>query len=151
MNSTTFLDVLDRAKTLLESDAALAAFCQEKWEKALTAEIGYRSRREIAFSELPLVLITRPQVSDRWAPAKNVEQSRQEMRLYAGFQNPDRTAGTRELIAFEEKIEDALTKGNPFSDLALEAAVMDSVNDEGVISPAFFLVMQVSVLYRRKT
>lgn len=150
MNSTTFLDVLDRTKSLLESDAALAAFCNEKWAQRLTAAIEYRQRREIAFSELPLVLITRPLITNR-KRVRNGREAVHNARLYAGFQNKDRVAGARELVEFEEKLEDALTKHTPFSDLALEAAVGDSVNDEGSQPPAFFLVMQIDFLYRRNT
>lgn len=150
MNSTTFLDVLDRTKSLLESDADLSAFCQAKWGQALTAEIGYRARREIAFSELPLALITRPQISDRQR-VRAGREGRHTIRIYAGFKNTDKTAGTRELVEFEEKIEDALTRHTPFSDLCLEAEVAESVNDEGAISPAFFLAMNLSVLFRRAT
>ncbi len=148
MSTTTFLDVLDKIKTLLENDSALAAFCLEKWEQGLTVDIGFRHRREIAFTELPLVLVTRPQVAKR-SRHRHGREATHTARLYAGFQNPDFSAGTRELIEFEEKIEDALTNGNPFRDLCLEAAVGDSVNDEGAQPPAFFLVMQVDFLYRR--
>ncbi len=150
MQSHTFTDVLDRTRTLLEADAALGSFCPHHWGKSLTAEIRYRARREIAFSELPIVLITRPQVSNR----KGVRHGREGLHtihLYAGFMNNDAAAGALELVRFEELIEDALTVGNPFADLALDAAVGDSINDEGAAPPAFFTAMQLHVLYQRKT
>lgn len=150
MNSTTFNDVLTRVKTLIETDSDLSAFCNDKWGRAPTAAIRFRSRREIGFNELPLVLITRPQVTGR----KRVRHGREgvhTVRLYAGFVQNDPELGAAEQVAFEEKIEDALTRDNPFSDLALEAAVGDSVNDEGAQAPAYFTVMHVEVLFQRKT
>lgn len=146
--TTTFLDVMDRAKALLEGNADLQSFCLAKWNKALTAAIQFRSRREIAFSELPLVLITRPQVNDRQR-VRAGREGRHTMRIYAGFTQTDAAAGARELIEFEEKIEDALTENNPFRDLCLEAEAGESVNDEGAQPPAHFLVMHIQVLFRR--
>ena len=148
--TTTFLDVLDRVKTLLEGNADLQAFCLAKWNKTLTAVIGFRSRREISFSELPLVLITRPQVTER-ERVRAGREGRHTIRIYAGFSQNDAAAGARELIEFEEKIEDALTENNPFRELVLEAEVGESVNDEGAQPPAYFLVMQIRVLFRRNT
>lgn len=148
--SATFLDVLDRTRTLLENNPNLSEFCLDRWGYGLTAEIGFRHRREIAFSELPLVLITRPQVTSR-SRHRHGREGTHTMRLYAGFQNPDMSAGARELIEFEELIEDALTGSNPFRDLCLSAEVGDSANDEGAQPPAFFLVVQVNCLYRRNT
>ena len=150
MNTTTFLDVLDRAKSLIEGSADLQALCLAKWNRTMTVEIGYRARREIAFSELPLALLTRPQVTGR-ERVRAGREGKHTIRIYAGFTQTDAAAGARHLIEFEEKLEDALTENNPFKDLALEAEVGESVNDEGTQPPAYFLVMQLHVLYRRNT
>lgn len=149
MNSTTFNDVLDRVKTLIENDSVLAAFCTEKWGRAPSASVRFRSRREIGFAELPLILITRPQVTNR-ERVRHGRSGRHTVRLYAGFMQKDPELGAAELVEFEEKIEDALTRDNPFSDLALEAAVGDSINDEGAQPPAYFTVMHLEVLFQRK-
>lgn len=149
MHSTSFNDVVDRAKHLLETDKEFNGFCVARWGKKPGVNIFFRSRKEISFAELPIILITRPQVTDR-SRVRHGREGRHILRLYAGFHQNDRSIGMSELIWFEEMIEDALTRNNPFSDLVLEVAVRDSVNDEGVQYPAYFLAMHVEFLYQRK-
>ena len=73
------------------------------------------------------------------------------VRLYAGFLQNDPTLATKEQIEFEERLEDALTIGNPLVKQygALAAEVTVSANDEGRLPPAYFTVVELSVLFRR--
>ena len=86
--STSFTDVLDHLKSVLESDANLQSFCQASWGKNLAAQIVFKHRREIGMDQLPLILITRPQVRDRRG-VRAQQEARHTVRLYCGFWQKD--------------------------------------------------------------
>ena len=147
--NNSFVDVISIFKSKLENNANLQSFCQTKWGKVPAVKIVFKHRREISFQDMPLILVTRPQVGDRRI-VRGGQEARHRLRLYCGFYQDDPEKALTEQIGFEEAVDDAVTLNNPFSGIALEAAVKDSVNDEGSYHPSYFTVMDVEILCQRR-
>jgi hypothetical protein len=149
MALTTFADVLAGLKAQLESDPVLGEFCRARWNRDRQVRIEFKHRVEIGFDELPLILITQPRVSRREVLAGG-RVAWHRVRLYAGFQQNDRSQGVIDQLLFEELIDAAVLRDTTFGGLADESHVLDSVNDEGMHQPVYFCVMELDVLFTRK-
>lgn len=146
--SDSFVDVLNNVVDLLTNDAALTAFCQDKWGKTLTVQKGGRKRTEIDLDKLPIIRITRPQI-DKSYVEENVRDGKNICRFYCGFRQNDRAKGPDELIMFEEILDDTLL-GTPSDELgALVIDPKSATNDEGFLHPVYFFVADVEIQFRR--
>ena len=145
-----FTAVLKAIQVVLAEDSNLQTFSDEHWQKSITPEIKFKHRREVPFSDLPIIMITRPEIRDR-QPVAEGRKAAHTVRLYAGFPQKDPAQAALEAIEFEERIDDALTRDRKMGGLVLDLAVKDSVNDEGKFHPAYFCVMDVDVTFWRRT
>lgn len=141
------ITIMNNIVTTLQSDSAVAAFCTAKWGKALKVLKVYKRRIEISAEDLPIILITRPQVEKEFlVGARDVDNI---IRLYAGFQQDDREKALDEIIEFEETIDDALLVDHTRGGNAINTAPKASVNDEGEYHPVYFIAMDVAIKQRR--
>lgn len=141
------ITIMNNIVTTLQNDSALAAFCTTKWGKALKVMKVYKRRIEISAEDLPIILITRPQVEKEFlVGARDVDNI---IRLYAGFQQDDREKALDEIIEFEETIDDALLVDHTRGGNAINTAPKASVNDEGEYHPVYFIAMDVAIKQRR--
>jgi hypothetical protein len=145
---STFNDAIDQLVSILLADANLKAFCREKWGKSLKVETVFKSRVEINQSDLPIILITRPETEKSYL-VSNVRDSKHTIRLYCGFYQTSKEKGMEELIEFEEKIDDAMYDKYTLNNTCLNTTSQRSANDEGIYYPVYFMVMEVEILHRR--
>ena len=143
----TFNDVLDNLVTTLEGDSALSAFVTAKWGKSLTVLRVYKNRQEIQISELPVALVTRPEVRKNFLIGARDGEHR--VRIYLGFRQEDRLEAQAELIEAEELIDDALLVDQTGGGKAIDTKPAESINDEGSYHPVYFMVMDVLIKHRR--
>jgi len=143
----TFNDAIANLVTTIEGDSALSAFCLSKWGKALTVLRVYKNRTEIQLSELPIALITRPEVNKKFLIGAREGEHR--VRIYFGFQQDDRLKAQEELIEAEELIDDALLVDHTRGGKAIDTTPEASANDEGSFHPVYFMVMDVLIKHRR--
>jgi hypothetical protein len=141
----SFNDVLDSIKTTLEGDTALQTFCASNFSAALTVKRVFKRRTGI--SAFPVILITRPEVKKMFLVG--ARDGTHTMRLYCGFQQPDREKAQDNIVEFEELIDDALLNPEPAALSAMNIKPTVSVNDEGMYHPYYFIVMDVEVHHRR--
>jgi hypothetical protein len=144
----SFTAALGALKTQLEGNAALAAFCQSKWNRDLTVSISYKKRVEIHTSDLPVILITRPSVAK--SHLTGARDGQHTVRLYAGFHQPDRAQAQLDLIEFEELLDDAVLSDHTLGGTAISAIPTESANDEGEHHPVYFMAADVEVKHRRE-
>lgn len=144
---SSFTAVINNIVTTLQNDSALTAFCTAKWGKALKVMKVYKRRVEISAEDLPVILITRPQVEKEFlVGARDADNM---VRLYAGFQQDDREKALDEIIEFEETLDDALLVDHTRGGNAINTDPKASVNDEGEYHPVYFLAMDVAIKHRR--
>lgn len=122
----------------LNDDVALKEYAQNHWGKALSVRITYRNRTEISLTDLPVVLITRPEVR----PTDLVGSRKMEhrVRLYCGFHQRDPEKAALEMVEFEDLLEDAVMKNRRQGGHARYTAPAESANDEGRNHPSYFIV-----------
>lgn len=142
-----FTDAITALKTQLQTDAALAAFCAAAWGKGLTVQVAYKRRVEIHESDLPLILITRPDMKKKYLTG--VRDGIHRARLYCGFLKADREQAQLDLIGFEEAIDDAILADYTLGGTVIKAIPTESANDEGEHRPVYFMVMDVEIHHRR--
>jgi hypothetical protein len=148
----SFNDTLDDLKSTLEGNTGLAAFCTAQFGKNHTVKRVFKKRTEISIDELPIVLITRPDVTpEKWRPTER-EYTHNAL-VYCGFYCEDREAAQDILVEFEELMEAAiLTYKNPsmlpegITDIDPKAAL----NDEGYYHPVYFFVKAVEIQETRQ-
>lgn len=143
----TFNDVIANLVTTLEGDSALSTFCTNKWGASLTVPRLYKNRTEIQVSELPVALITRPEVKKNFLIGARDAEHR--VRIYLGFRQEDKLKAQEELIEVEELIDDALLADHTRGGKAIDTMPEASANDEGSFHPVYFLVMDVLIKHRR--
>jgi hypothetical protein len=143
----SFNDTLDDLKTTLEGNAALLTYCNTQFGKNHTVKRVFKRRTEIALDELPIMLITRPNVMPgKWRPGER--DYTHSVLIYCGFQCDDREEAQKILIEFDEVVDAAiLTHKNPNE---LPAGVTDidpraTINDEGYYHPIYFFVKQIEI------
>ena len=149
MNS--FVDVVDVIVSKLLSGNA-ASFALAKWGKALAVNKMFKHRTEIGLSELPLIMITRPEVvPDNWTLGER--EYKHLLRFYFGFHQPDKSLAQDEIIQFEEAIEDDFLSYKESGSLPAGVWDIDSkaaINDEGYFHPVYFAVKDVEIFTARQ-
>ena len=148
----SFNITLDNLKTTLEGDAAILSYCSTQFGKTHTVKRVFKKRTEISVDELPIMLITRPDVTpEKWRPTER-EYTHNAL-VYCGFYCEDREAAQKILVEFEELMETAiLTYKNPsmlpegITDIDPKAAL----NDEGYYHPAYFFVKTIEIQETRQ-
>jgi hypothetical protein len=144
----SFIDDLNAFVVRLENHAGLRDFIRSAFPgKNLTVMKTVRDRVEIQISDCPLVMMTRPTIQRvRQGNAVNLENA---VFLYGGIHEPDRTKALDELIQMEELMEDAmLTKTDLPGDRGIVVVPGDSVMDEGLYHPIYFVVKHFTVKER---
>lgn len=143
----SFIAKINALKVRLENNQALQNFCMNKFNKRLTVLKVFRDRTEISLSDLPIVMITRPQVNRTFAGY--MPKIEQIIYLYAGFHQIDREKAIDNSIEFEELLEEAINQKTQVSgDIPMAIMPGDSANDEGMFHPVYFLVMHLTVKER---
>lgn len=144
----TFIDDINALKIRLENYAGLLDFIRSTFPgKNLTVMKTVRDRVEIQPGDCPLIMMTRPTIQRiRQGNAFNLENS---VFLYAGIFEPDRTKALDELIQMEELCEEAmLSKTEIQGDKGMVVVPGDSVMDEGMFHPVYFVVKHFTVKER---
>ena len=144
----SFNDAIAQLVSILQNDAGLSTFCTDKWGKAHTVGKRFRRRSEINATEYPLIFITRPDVKKAYRLSGG-QENENTVRLYCGFQQDDREKVLDEVVEFEEKINDVLCANQRLNETAKEVHPEDSVNDEALYHPSYFIVMDVRIVHRR--
>ncbi len=144
----SFALCLKALQNILLNDSGLQGYAQKTWRKSISVKPAFRHRQEIKFSELPLILITRPAVTDREAH-ENIRRAKHRVRLYAGFWQKNPHTAILEQIGFEEAIDKVLVENFDINGTAIVATVKDSVNDEGVYHPTYFTVVDMEIYHQR--
>lgn len=143
----TFNDAIANLVTTLEGDSALSSFCNTKWGASLTVLRLYKNRTEIQISDLPIALVTRPEVDKNFLIG--ARDGKHRVRIYFGFLQEDRLKAQEELIEVEELIDDALLVDHTRGGKAIDTTPEASANDEGSYHPVYFMVMDVLIKHRR--
>lgn len=145
----SFLATIDGLVNALKTDAALSAFCSTNFAgRSLIISKTFKKRVEISSNDLPTIILTRPSVTKTFLN-NNVLHSLHTVLLYAGFWKKDYRATFDLVTQFEEAIEDALWRVAPESIGAMSIVPKNSVNDEGMFAPIYFLTMEVEIQHRR--
>ncbi len=140
----SFAAVLLQVKAALDNNVALAAFASTKWGAALTVKIVWRNREEVASSDLPLIMITRPTVRRSRNTYRRIDAA-SSVRLYAGFYQMDEELRQLELIEFEEAILDALQADSTLAGMVNSMSPADGANDEGALGEVCFTVQEIEI------
>ncbi len=107
----------------------------------------FKQRVEVSISELPIVLITRPQRSTEEGLARR-KDNEHTVRLYAGFHNTDRETALDNLLYYEEYIDAAVTADPERGGTAASTEFVTSQNDEGLFHPVYFTVIELRIQKR---
>ena len=143
----SFNDAIDALITLLETNPALTAFSLAKWQKRITVLAVYKDRLEVHDSELPLIMIVRPQVTPSYL--ENKVYGGHVVSLTYGFLQNDKLKGQPEAIEFEEKITDALLLDPSLGGVTENVTPGGTVVDAGRNHPRYFGVKSVDVMHKR--
>jgi hypothetical protein len=149
----SFNDALDRLKKVLSEDAAIAAWFHGRGDRKLTVKRLFKHRQQVNASELPLIMITRPDLDKKFRISGGRENTN-TVRLYVLFQQNDREQAQQDVVRIEELIDDCLTAnyrlkdagGNPLADSIHPTG---SANDEGMFHPVYAIVMDLAIVHRR--
>ena len=140
----SFIDSINAIETRLKNFQPLKDFLQATFNKTLLVKKTVRDRTTVGQDEFPLVMITRPRIERvRAGNSVNLDNS---VFLYAGISQPDRNIALEQMIRYEELIEDAvLTRTDIPGDLGMVIVPGDSLNDEGLFHPHYFMVKHFTV------
>lgn len=145
MGWDSFTEVLDQIIKTLKDDAALTAFCKDTLGSSLTVNKALRQRVEVSLADLPISMITVPsQTSEYVAVGGRLERS-YTIQLYCGFHEVDRVKAIDNIIRFEEYIEQAILNNQVLENMVDNITIGDSVNDEGVYHPVYFLIKNFTI------
>ncbi len=134
--------------TSLQTNAGLIAFVTANWPgKTLTVKQVFKPRTEVHPAELPLIMITRPELNPSYN--ENTVEGGHTLMLYYGFQQDDRQLGAQLAITFEEALRDALLADPGNTGTTENVTPGKAVNDEGRNHPHYFGVMTVDVMHKR--
>jgi hypothetical protein len=148
----SFNTTLDDLKTNMEGNAALLSYCNTQFGKNHTVKRVFKRRTEVSLDELPIIMITRPEVTPgRWRPTER--DYTHTVRLYCGFQCDDRELAQELLIGFEEALDAAILvfkDPNKLLTGITDVDPQDAVNDEGYFHPVYFFVKDVEIIETRQ-
>jgi hypothetical protein len=114
--------------------------------RPLTVKSGFKTRQEINVSDLPLVLVVRPERKMQIISAKQYEHS---VILFVGIHCESRETAPGLLDDLENAIEDALTQNYTLNGTAVEVNYIASANDMGTFHPVYFTTMQFDITARK--
>jgi len=146
----TFTVVLEKLKDIFTTDPDITAFFQARYQKVLTARLGFHKRVEISLTMHPFLFITQPS----FAPVE--KYNRTATRLYHVntfwlISQQDRARAVEELIELESLVDAAIRKDPTLGGLVREAWAAEGVaNDEGIFHPNYAFVMPLTVLARKE-
>jgi hypothetical protein len=129
-----FNDALNSIAATLAADPGIAAFCSSTFNgNSLTVERVFQDATEISLSQLPIMLMTRPHVTEGryW---NMVGEFTHLVRLYVLFHEPVIANVQDELVEFDELVEAAIVtyrNAGVFPDGVLDIRPGASTNDEG--------------------
>jgi hypothetical protein len=148
--TTSFNTALDRLVVLIETDAPLQNFAMAKWQKRFTVKRKFLKRGPIHNTELPLIMITRPDVEKEFLIGGG-RQKKNTVRLYVQFLQDDPEKAQSEVVSVEELLDTCLGETNyRIKDangipLVKRVSPGDSANDEGLFHPAYLMVMEIEI------
>ncbi len=141
---TSFKEKYNALKVRLENNQDLDAFCQSTFGQSIKVLKTFKERTEISLNELPIALITRPQVRREFA--NQLSKKEHSIFIYAGFHEEDKLRAADISIEFEELIEAAIQERTAHQD-DRPMAIMpsNSTNDEGRFHTVYFFMMEAIV------
>lgn len=144
---TSFNNNLNEIVEALSGDTDLNNYCVQMWGKGLTVTREFRNKTDVHLSNLPICMITRPEMIPIWEMASSLYR-KHTVRVYIGFQENLRNQAQETLIGLEELVEQALLKEGIFSpEIYIEPG--KSINDEGSRHPVYFLIKDIDVFTER--
>jgi hypothetical protein len=129
-----FNDALNSLAATLGADPGIAAFCSATFNGAtLTVQRVFQDATEISLSQLPIMLMTRPHVTEGryW---NGVGEFTHLVRLYVLFHEPVIANVQDDLVYFDEVVEAAILSyrnAGQFPAGVLDIRPGSSTNDEG--------------------
>lgn len=142
----SFTDVLDKLEEVLEQDADLKAFCNEKYGKDLSARRTVRQIDELPPEDFPLVMISRPRQKAKNLPGMQADVSHQVL-LYIVFQQDEMDLALDEVIQIDELIDQALLRNLNLGGLAKNIDTSEgSENSEHAWHPVYAIVKGIMVI-----
>lgn len=147
--TTSFNTALDRLAELLAADTTIQAFALASWQKKITVKRKFRNRTQIHASELPLIMITRPEV-EKESRISGGRDNVNTVRLYILFNQDDPEKAQSEVVRIEELVDDFLDQNYRIKDAAGMPLVKNikpggSANDEGMFHPGYGIVMDTDI------
>jgi hypothetical protein len=147
----SILTDINALKFRLQNNGPLNAYFTEKFNKALSVKKVFKNRVEIGSSDLPLLMITRPQVARNFGGSKSTNKEHSIL-LYLGFYY-DNTADLElpldYFVEIDDLLEDAVQTKLPLAgDKSFAVTVEDSANDEGMLHPVYFMSMHLIIRAR---
>ena len=144
------ISYINAVKARIEGNAALQAYFEEQFGRRLTVKKSYKNREEINVGDLPVLMITRPQVGR--SVSGNVTTRSHELLLYLGFHYPntdDLELPLEYFIEIDERLADAVARKTDLADdRAMYVIVGESANDEGAFHPVYFQTMHLTIKER---
>lgn len=114
--------------------------------KSLTVRVGYKVRQEINVSDLPIVMIVRP---ERKLESIAARQYGHEFVIFVGLNCETREDAPGLLDDLENAIEDALVENYSLNGTAVDVNFIGSSNDMGMYHPVYFTSMQFNIQARK--
>lgn len=140
----SFVKKLNALKIRLEKSKKLQDYFYENFNKPLSIKRVFKNRVEIGLSDLPILLITRPRRDTLFAG--NISNKEHSVLLRIGFNQNDFEKAQDNLIEIEEIIEEIIPmKTTDPDDVAMAMSVGETLNDEGVYHPVYFMMMHLIV------
>jgi hypothetical protein len=143
----SFITYINALKVRLENNADLQNYFVDKFGEGLTVKKVFKDRTAIDQADLPLCMITRPDVGR--TPAGNATKREHSVLLYVGWPYED-LADLEKPLEYFIDIDDLLevavmTKSQAAGDMGMYIAVEDSANDEGLYHPIYFQTMHLKI------
>lgn len=145
----SFSGALQKLKDILDADTDLQAYVAANFPRPLTVRFAYKNRAELSAADLPVVILTRPNVKKRFQTG--VRDGDHTVLMYTVFQQDDRDLGPLQLIELEEKIDDAITADVTLGSTVISALPEASANDEGKNHPVYCMILSLDIQHRRFT
>ena len=140
---------INALKARLQNAPELNAFFVNNFGKALKVVKAYKNRTEIAFDDLPILMITRPQIDRSYGGSKGVNKEH-HIFLYVGFHYDkvdDLELALDYFVELDDLLEDAVSTRllSVAEDKAFVVSIEESANDEGMLHPIYFMKMHLKI------
>jgi hypothetical protein len=140
----SFISTLAKIKQIIDEDENLQAFVSGNFDRPLSVRITYKERLEINKSELPVIIMTRPEKALNELNGTVGAFQNHTVLMYIGFHCHNQLTGQIMLIQFEELVEAAIMKNQNAEGVNVNFTPGPSRNDQGANHPEYFLVKSLT-------